>query len=267
MTTPRPNAPKISVVTVVFNNAATIEDTILSVARQSFSDREHVIVDGASSDGTLEIIAKHRQKIASLLSEPDEGLYYAMNKGIRLAKGEIVGFLNSDDMYADEGVLQEVAATLEDPRVDACYGDLVYVRQDDPGRVVRYWKSRDYAPGLVERGWMPAHPTFFIRKRVLEEVGGFDTAYRLQSDYELMIRLFVARGIRTVYLPRILVKMRMGGHTNRSLRNVVRGNLEAYKACKANGIPVGPLFIARKITSRLPQFLRRPSRRIPHAGK
>ena len=252
--------PKISIVTVVFNGAATIEETIESVAGQTLRDREHVIVDGASRDGTLEKIANHRDKLAAVLSEPDDGLYYAMNKGIALAKGEIIGFLNSDDVYADARVLEDVAAALQDPAVDACYGDLVYVARDNPGRVVRYWKSRDYAAGLIEKGWMPAHPTFFIRKRILEEIGGFNTRYRLQADYDLMIRLFVTRGIRTVYLPRILVKMRLGGHTNRSLRNVVSGNLEAYAACKENGIPVGPLFILGKIASRLPQFLHRPPR-------
>ena len=245
---------------MVFNGAATIEHAITSVAEQTFLDREHVIVDGASRDGTLEKIAKHREELAAVLSEPDDGLYYAMNKGIALAKGEIIGFLNSDDVYADARVLEDVAAALQDPAVDACYGDLVYVARDNPGRVVRYWKSRDYAAGLIEKGWMPAHPTFFIRKRILEEIGGFNTRYRLQADYDLMIRLFVTRGIRTVYLPRILVKMRLGGHTNRSLRNVVSGNLEAYAACKENGIPVGPLFILGKIASRLPQFLHRPPR-------
>ena len=253
-------SPVVSVITVVRNGAATVADALCSVAAQNCANIEHIVIDGASTDGTQDVIRQYDAGVATFISEPDDGLYYAMNKGIALAKGEIIGFLNSDDVYADARVLEDVAAALQDPAVDACYGDLVYVARDNPGRVVRYWKSRDYAAGLIEKGWMPAHPTFFIRKRILEEVGGFNTRYRLQADYDLMIRLFVTRGIRTVYLPRILVKMRLGGHTNRSLRNVVSGNLEAYAACKENGIPVGPLFILGKIASRLPQFLHRPPR-------
>jgi glycosyltransferase involved in cell wall biosynthesis len=252
--------PVVSVITVVRNGAATVADALYSVACQTYAHVEHIVIDGASTDGTQAVVRQHGARVATFVSESDEGLYYAMNKGIGLAKGEIIGFLNSDDVYSDEQVLGDVAVALQNPAVDACYGDLVYVAREAPGRVVRYWKSREYAAGLVERGWMPAHPTFFIRKRILEEIGGFNTRYRLQADYDLMIRLFILRGIRTVYLPRIMVKMRLGGHTNRSLRNIVSGNLEAYAACKENGIPVGPLFILRKLASRLPQFLRRVPR-------
>jgi len=249
----------ISVITVCFNSAGTIADTLSSIAAQEGVEVEHIVVDGKSTDGTMEVINSHPWKSARVVSEPDSGIYDAMNKGIRLASGEVLGFLNSDDIYADSRVLADIQAVMSDPSVDACYGDLVYVRHDDPARVVRYWKSRDHVPGLVARGWMPAHPTFFIRRRILEEVGGFDTRFRYQADYELMVRLFCVRHIQTVYLPRILVKMRMGGHTNRSLLNVVRGNVEAYRACRINGIGVTPLFIARKMASRLPQFFHRQS--------
>ena len=251
--------PFVSVVTVVKNAAGSIADTITSVSVQTYPHREHVIVDGVSTDGTLDIIRANRDKIARLVSEPDAGLYHAMNKGIAMATGDVIGYLNSDDFYTDPDVIADVARVMQDPAVDACYGDLLYVRPEDLDAVVRYWRSRDYQPGLVERGWMPAHPTFFIRRRILEEVKGFDARFRYQADYELMVRLFAVRGIRTRYIPRVLVKMRMGGHTNRSLRNVIRGNLEAYRACRINGIAVSPLFIVKKIASRLPQFLSRPT--------
>jgi glycosyltransferase involved in cell wall biosynthesis len=248
---------RVSVITVCYNAAATIGDTLSSIAAQQDVEVEHIVVDGLSTDSTMDVVRKHPWQPSRVISERDAGLYYAMNKGINLATGDLVGFLNSDDVYADERVLADIAKTMADPAVDACYGDLVYVRHEDLTRVVRYWKSRDYVPGQVQRGWMPAHPTFYIRRRILQEVGGFDTRFRYQSDYELMVRLFCLRRIRTTYIPRVLVRMRMGGHTNRSLLNVARGNLEAYRACRVNGIQVSPLFIARKLASRVPQFFLR----------
>ncbi len=248
---------KISVITVAFNAAATIGDTLASVASQSWTDREHIVVDGGSTDGTQSVVEHHRAGLAAFVSEPDEGLYHAMNKGIRMATGDFVGFLNSDDVFADERTLERIAAALAPGDVDACYGDLVYVDGRDTSKVVRHWKSRDYAPGLVARGWMPAHPTFYIRRDILLAESGFDLRYRFQSDYELMIRLFERRRIRTRYVPEILVRMRMGGHTNRSIGNVVRGNLESWRAWREHGLGRSPLFMVRKVLSRLPQFFNR----------
>lgn len=248
---------KISIITVCFNAAATISDTLASVAKQSWQEREHVVVDGASTDGTREILERHRGQLSVLVSEHDDGLYHAMNKGIGLATGDFVGFLNSDDMFADEGSLGRIAEVLAPGDVDACYGDLVYVDSRDTSRVVRYWRSRPYAPGLVARGWMPAHPTFYIRRDILLAEGGFDLRYRFQSDYELMIRLFECRRIRVRYIPEVLVRMRTGGHTNRSVGNVVRGNLEAWRAWREHGLGRSPLFMVRKVMSRLPQFFDR----------
>jgi glycosyltransferase involved in cell wall biosynthesis len=249
---------KISVITVVYNGASTIEDTILSVAAQSHSDVEHIVVDGGSTDGTVQIIERHRDKLAQVISEPDEGIYDAMNKGIARATGEVVGTLNSDDVYADERVLATVAEAFLDPDLDACYGDLVYVDRERTDRVVRYWTSRPYEPGLFERGWMPAHPTFYVRRRVYERCGGFDLEYRIQSDFELTMRFLRICQIRSLYIPRIMVRMRMGGTTNKKLSNIVKGNIESYRACRKHGIPVTPLFFVKKILSRLPQFVRRP---------
>lgn len=250
---------KISIVTVCYNSVETIEDTILSVASQGHRHIEHIIVDGASTDGTLEIIQKYQDRLARFVSEPDNGIYDAMNKGIALASGEVVGTLNSDDVYANNAVLATVAKAFRKPDVDACYGDLVYVDRYDMNKIVRYWKSRPYADGLFERGWLPAHPTFFVRRGVYRRYGGFDLDYKIQSDFELTMRLLAVHKIKSVYIPEILVKMRMGGTTNRRLLNIIKGNIESYHACKKHGLKVNPLFFVVKILSRLPQFFLRPA--------
>ena len=256
----------ISIITVCLNSATTIGDALESVARQTFRQVEHIVVDGVSTDGTQDIVSGFTPKVGRLISEPDRGLYDAMNKGLTAASGDIIGYLNSDDVYADDDVLQKVARAFADGSIDACYGDLVYVRQDDMSRVVRYWCSRPYAPGLVERGWMPAHPTFFVRRSILQKVGGFDIRYHYQSDYELMVRLFLKEHISAVHIPEVLVRMRTGGHTNRSIQNIVKGNLEAYRACRENGIKVSPFFILQKMVSRLPQFFLRPPQQDSSPG-
>lgn len=248
---------RISIVTVTRNSAATIEDTILSVATQSYPHVEHMIIDGASTDGTLDIINRHRDKFSMMISEPDGGIYDAMNKGSRLATGDVVGFLNADDVYSNANVLGEIADTFEDATVDACYGDLVYM-DESLSRVVRYWRSRPYRDGLFEKGWMPAHPTFFVRRAVFERCGDFDPAFRLQSDFDLAMRFLSICKIKSVYLPKVLVKMRLGGVTNRSMANVIKGNIEAYRICRKNGLRVTPLFMVTKILSRVPQFFSKP---------
>ena len=246
---------KISIVTVCFNAAETIADTLESVARQTHPDVEHIVIDGASTDGTMDIVARCQARLARVVSEPDRGIYDAMNKGLALATGEIVTFLNADDVYANDGILAYGAQIMTDPALDACYADLIYVARDEPTRVVRYWKSRPYEPGLCLKGWMPAHPTFFVRKAVLDRHGGFDPAFKLQSDFDLMVRLFELHRITTRYVPQIWVRMRMGGASNESLGNVWQGNLEAWRSCRKHGFDVSPLFIARKIASRFSQFI------------
>jgi glycosyltransferase involved in cell wall biosynthesis len=248
---------KISIITVVLNAADTIEDTLRSVAAQRYPTIEHIVVDGGSTDGTLAIIERHRGRIATLIVEPDRGIYDAMNKGIAVATGDIIGTLNADDIYADEQVLEKIARVFTDPAIGACHADLVYVERTDLDKIVRYWQSCPYADGLFERGWLPAHPTFFARREVYRRYGGFDLSYRFQADFELTMRLLAVHKVRSVYLPEVIVKMRMGGVSNRSVLNVVKGNLEAYRACRRHGLKVSPLFIAKKILSRLPQFFRR----------
>lgn len=249
---------KISVITVCYNSEKTIEDTIKSVLSQTHEDIEYIIVDGDSRDSTMDIVRKYASRIGTIVSEPDCGVYDAMNKGIALATGEAIAFINSDDIYASETIVEDISRVLRDENLDSCYGDLVYVDPLNMEKIVRYWRSRPYQPGLCKKGWMPAHPTFVVRKWVYERYGGFDTEFNLQADFELTTRFLHVHGISSVYIPKILVRMRMGGVTNSSFANVIRGNIEAYRACRKNGLKVGPIFVVRKILSRLPQFFTRP---------
>lgn len=246
---------KITIVTVCYNAANTIAGTLESVATQSHDDVESIVVDGASTDNTLEIVKRYAATLAHVFSEPDHGVYDAMNKGLALASGEVVGFLNADDVYMHQDVLTKVAMTMADPAIDACYADLIYVGREQTSRVVRRWISREYEPGLFEKGWMPAHPTFFVRKSVYGKLGGFDLRYRLQADFDLALRFMEIHRIQTRYVPEIWVRMRVGGMSNNSIWNVVRGNIEAYSACRTNGLNVLPWFIITKMLSRIPQFI------------
>ncbi len=249
---------KISVVTVCFNSARTLADTIESVSGQTHTETEHIVVDGASTDGTVEMLHQHQGSLARVVSEPDRGIYDAMNKGFALATGEVIGTLNSDDTFAGPTVLERIAREFEDPAVDACYGDLIYVGRDEPDRIVRYWKSKPYEDGLFAAGWMPPHPTFYIRRRAYERHGGFDLSYRFQADFDFTLRMLSVHRLKSAYIPETLVKMRMGGVTNNRLTNVVKGNIEAYRACRSHGVNVTPFFMVRKVVSRIGQFRRRP---------
>jgi len=250
---------KISVVTVAYNAADTISDTLESVAAQNHDSIEHIVIDGASSDETMRVVDGYRNSLAQVVSEPDDGIYHAMNKGIALTTGDVIGTLNADDMYMHDGVMKRVAEAFEDPSVEACYGDLIYVDRDRLDKTIRYWTSRDYRPGLFERGWLPAHPTFFVRREVYEKHGLFDLKYNIQSDFELTMRFLALRKINSMYIPEILIRMRMGGTTNNSVMNFIKGNLESYRACKSHGLRISPLFFVTKWAQRLPQFVRRPS--------
>jgi glycosyltransferase involved in cell wall biosynthesis len=250
--------PKISVVTTSFNSQATIVDTLRSVASQSYELVEHIVVDGGSADNTVECVRKHSARVTRFVSERDEGVYDGMNKGWRLASGDVVGFLNSDDVYASNDTLVMVARAFEDPNVDACYGDLVYVARDDLNRPVRYWKSRAFRPGLCLTGWQPPHPTLYVRRQVLERARGFDTEFKIQSDFEFCLRIFEVLKVKSSYIPELLVRMRTGGVSNASVRNVIRGNAEALRACRKNGLRRAPAFLARKILRKVPQYLAKP---------
>lgn len=252
---------KISIVTVCFNSAAHIADALRSVDRQTWSDIEHLVIDGASTDTTLSVVAAHPQPWRRVVSEPDHGIYDAMNKGIAASTGDIVGFINSDDFYASPTVLATVAAAFADPAVQACWGDLCYVRQDAPEQIVRYWRSSPFRAGLFARGWCPPHPTLFVRREVFARCGSFDLSYRIAADMELMARLIEVHRIRGKYIPEVLVHMRLGGTTNRSVRNIVQQNREIWRALTAHRLrPSVVSFVGRKLLSRGRQFLARPAR-------
>lgn len=223
---------------------------------QDHPDTELIVVDGASTDGTLEVIRGYAGRLAQVVSEPDRGIYDALNKGLRLATGDAVGFLHSDDTFADDRVLSRIAAALADPGVDACYGDLRYVRHDDPARVVRHWRAGPYHPRLLARGWMPPHPTFYARRAVYQRLGDFDARYRIAADYDCLLRFLGAGRIACAYLPEVLVHMRVGGASNRSPRHVLRKSWEDYRALRHNRTGgLGTLLM--KNLQKLPQFFKR----------
>jgi len=245
---------KISVITVSYNSAKTITDTLNAVAMQTYTDIEHLVIDGASKDATVEIVRSHSNPKIRLISEPDKGIYDAMNKGFTQATGEVIGFLNSDDFYADDDVLEKIANTFHDPAVEACYADLVYVRQDN-SRVVRYWKSKLFTKGDFAKGWCPAHPTFYVRKSVIERLGYFDQSYKLAADVEFMMRYLERGQVNAIYIPTVFVRMRLGGATNQSWKNIVQQNKEIFAALRKNGLHFSRMWFAvNKVVSRLWQF-------------
>jgi glycosyltransferase involved in cell wall biosynthesis len=249
---------KISIITVCFNSEETIEDTIKSVDSQKHIDVEHIVIDGASTDSTIDIIKRHKS-ISKFVSEKDRGIYDAMNKGIALATGDVIGTLNADDFYANDNVLENVAKVFLDSNIKACYGDLVYVNQKNTEKIVRYWKSQNYESGLFKSGWMPAHPTFFVRNSVYDKLGGFDLDYRIAADFELLFRLIEQNKIKTKYIPKVMVKMRLGGTTNKNLSNVITQNKEIIAILKKQYSDLSVFkFIFKKLSNRFFQFLSRP---------
>lgn len=244
---------KMSVITACFNSEATIGEAIASLKRQSWPAVEHVVIDGASNDMTVAIARDTLGQADKLISEPDRGIYDALNKGITHASGEVIGFLHSDDLYPHDDVLNQVASCFEDPGVGAVYGDLEYVDSDDPDRVIRYWKSGSFSPGKLKRGWMPPHPTFFMRRTLYDELGGFDLAYRIAGDYDALLRYLGSEQVSVLYLPEVLVKMRVGGASNGNLKQILRKSKEDISAMRHNGI--NPLVaLPYKNLSKIPQF-------------
>jgi glycosyltransferase involved in cell wall biosynthesis len=224
---------KISLITVAFNSAATIRDTIASVKSQDYSNIEYIIVDGNSKDGTVPII---KSSGAKWLSEPDRGIYDAMNKGIAMATGDVVGIINSDDYYFDDKVISTVAEAFGDPSIDAVYGDLIIVDPGNLKKVVRKYSSKSWKPEKFARGFMPAHPTFFVRRKFYDAVGLFKTDYKIAADYEMLIRLLHNQKVRYRYLPMTMVVMRKGGVSSNGIKSNVILNQEILRACKENGI-------------------------------
>ncbi|MCL2844708.1 MAG: glycosyltransferase [Chitinivibrionia bacterium] len=225
------DCPKISIITPVFNGAKTISDTLASVSMQSYKNIEHIIVDGLSTDKTIDIVKKYENKNMKIISEPDSGVYDALNKGVKLASGDIIGILHSDDLYADKDVVSKISEHFSDISTDGVYTDLVYVQKKDTNKIFRHWESCDFCPDLLKKGWMPPHPTVFLRKSIYEKLGDFDTSYKIAADYDFMLRIF-STGANLKYLHFISYKMRAGGMTNRSISNIIcksRENLRTFK--------------------------------------
>ena len=248
---------KLSVITVSYNSAATIADTLRSVSEQTHPDIEHIIIDGGSTDATLALVKQHGLRVATLVSEQDRGIYDAMNKGLALATGEVVGFLNSDDCYADSRVCERITKAMLPRGVDACYGDLIFVDQHRPDRVLRYWKAGTYTKGDCACGWMPPHPTFYARKRIYESHGGFDLSFRMAADFEMSLRLMDVVGVHAVYIPEVLVRMRTGGASNRGLGSLIRNNRETSRACIKHGLHGGVRFLTSRMLLKLPELFHR----------
>lgn len=226
---------KLSIITVSFNSVATIRHTIESFLQQDYPNKEHIIIDGASTDGTVAILAEYKDKVR-FISEPDNGIYDAMNKGVKLATGDVIGVIGSDDFYPDNTVLSQVSQAFEDKTIDAAYGDLHYVQAENIEKIVRNWKSGIYKRDKFLSGWMPPHTAFFLSKKAYEDFGSYNTAFKSAGDYELMLRMLYKRGLKTVYIPNVLMKMRVGGTSNVSLKNRWRANREDLKAWRINGL-------------------------------
>ena len=246
---------KISIITITYNSAKTVQRALESVQSQTYKDIEHVIVDGASTDGTKELIETYAKQHSNVrwISEKDKGIYNAINKGIALATGDIIGFLHSDDMLYSADSIGQIAAAFEDKNVDVVYGDLQYC---SGGKVVRRWKSNDFNPRALKYGWMPPHPTVYVRREVYQQVGEYDEWFHISADYDMMLRIFTA-GYKSKYIPEVLVSMETGGASNKNTKARLSKTQEDYIVLKKNHVGAGYLTVACKQLRKLRQFLRK----------
>lgn len=251
---------KISIITVTYNSSKTIKDTLESVLNQTYKNIEYIVVDGQSKDDTVEIIKSYEIKFKEKgiefkwISEKDDGLYDAMNKGIKIATGEYFGILNSDDFYCDNFIIEKVVKTLEKNKTDSLYANLYYVDAKDTNKIIRNWKSQRFKDNLFKNGWHPAHPTFFVKKEIYEKYGIFNLNYKIAADYEIMLRFLEKYKISTQFLDEYLVKMRLGGESNQSIKNIIKANKECYRAWAENGLSINKIFIMKKLFRKILQY-------------
>ena len=241
---------KISIITATYNSAATVRDTLESILQQTHQDWELIIEDGLSQDDTLSIVREYEPRCQGrmrIFSEKDNGLYDAMNRGIARATGDVIGILNSDDFYHDEHVLEDINRAMENQPIDCVYGDLKFVQAGNTHRVVRIWKGSQHENGAFLSGWHPAHPTFYARRKCFEKYGTFDTRFAVSADFELMLRFIEVEGIRNRYIPRYFVKMRIGGESTGSLRNILKGNRGILRALREHGFKPSTFFVLRRM--------------------
>ncbi len=245
---------KVSIITVCYNSEKYIEFAIQSVLNQDYKNIEYIIIDGNSKDKTLEIVKSYQNRISKIVSEKDKGIYDAMNKGIMAATGDIIGILNSDDIYLNNNVISNVVNVFNSNKTQSIFADIMYVERENTDNVIRYWKSNSYKQGAFRKGWHPAHPTFFVRKEVYDKYGIFNLEFPLAADFELMLRFLERYQISSIYLPNPLIKMRLGGATNKNIKNIINQNLECYKAFKINNIKVSPFYALYRLVPKLKQF-------------
>ncbi|AKD01930.1 family 2 glycosyl transferase [Pontibacter korlensis] len=247
----------ISVITATYNSEDNVATAMKSLATQTYPRLEAVVIDGASTDQTVSVVQQAYSGSLKLISEKDKGIYDALNKGIALSSGDIIGFVHSDDFLASPTILTEIATIFEEEGVDGVYGDLLYVNKDDTSKVVRYWKSQPFYAALLQKGWMPAHPTLFLKREVYEKHGLFNLEYKIAADYDLMLRIFQDTTLKFKYLPKVITNMRVGGASNRSFKNIKLKSSEDLKALKNNKISRPYLTLAKKNLSKLEQFFLR----------
>lgn len=245
---------KVSIITVVYNNVDTITGTIESVLSQDYPDIEYIVIDGESDDGTLDILNTYKSEIATLISEPDHGIYDAMNKGLSKATGDVIGFLNADDLLDSDDCISALVQIFKETSADVVYGDNLYVNREDPSRVVRTWKPGDFKREKFEKGWMPPHMATYFRKELFHNYGNYDTNFEIVADYEMMFRFLYVNRAEAIYIPKVISRMRVGGVSNNSLSVVFQSSLEVYKSWKKHGEYVTPIIMIRKPLSKIPQY-------------
>lgn len=244
---------KFSIVTATFNSQNTVADALASVKKQTYKNFEHIIIDGASNDETLSILEKHKYDKLKIFSEKDNGIYDALNKGIEKASGDVIAFLHADDIYANNFCLEKIAKLFNEKNADAIYADLQYVSENDTSRIVRNWKSGEFLPQNIKRGWMPPHPTFFVRSHLYQKFGNFNTSYKIAADYDLMMRFLSKYKITVAYLPEVTIKMRIGGASNKNIKNILVKMKEDLQAMKGNDIG-GVFTLFMKNYTKISQF-------------
>ena len=248
---------KISVITVCYNSASTLARALQSVADQDWPKTEHIVIDGASADGTAEIIEHFRPRLAHVVSEPDNGIYDAMNKGLDRASGDIICFLNADDQYAYPQVLSRVAAQMQEQDLDALMGDVGFFHEHDPKRMIRRYRSDRFHPNRLAWGWMPAHPALFLSRAVVQRVGRFKTDYRIAGDFEYIVRAFHNHALRYRHLPEVLVQMQTGGASTNGWGSKILLNREVLRACRENGVQTNMLKILFKYPEKILEYFQK----------
>lgn len=247
---------KISIITVCYNSEKHIKTAIESVINQTFNNIEYIVVDGASKDKTVDIVKSYGDKITKFVSEPDKGIYDAMNKGFQMATGDYLAVINSDDFYISNDAIESVVNELNKKQTDSLFADLIYVEENNTDKQVRYWKSNEFVKGSFKKGWHPAHPTFFVKNEVYKKYGYFDLSFKLAADFELMLRFLEKHQISSCYLSKPIIKMRLGGATNKNFKNIYNQNIECYRAFKVNQLPVSILYPLYRLLPKLIQFFK-----------